>query len=64
MTDRERIWRNIREAAMSYEAPSHLSDEQLVAIAKRLDPFAPIYASDAEAFGMTQKEWIDREADL
>ena len=59
MTDRERIWRNIRETACQYEAPSHLSDTQLLAIAKKLEPFGPLYAADAPAFGMTQLQWIE-----
>ena len=61
MTARERIWRNIREAAASYEAPDHLSDQQLLMIAKRLWPLGPGWADDAELFGMTSKEWNDAQ---
>lgn len=64
MTRRECLWREIRESATFYEAPPHLSDEVLLSIAKKLDPLGPMWMESAEAFGMTQKEWIDRQADF
>lgn len=36
MNDRDRLWRCIREAAASYEAPDHLSDTHLRSIARSL----------------------------
>jgi len=58
MTDREILWREIRTAASDYEAPSHLSDSQLLAIAKRLSPAGPSYFDACEAWGIDRESYI------
>lgn len=51
MTDRERYWRSIREAAASYEAPDHLGDEQVRKIAVQLCAGLAPYCEDQPALG-------------
>lgn len=50
MNKREALWRCVREAAQSYEAPDHLSDESLRKIASFLCQGVAPYIEDQDVF--------------
>lgn len=60
MTTRERLWRCIREATASYEAPDHLSDTKLRGIAVAMTGGVAPYSEDQPALGPLPK-WAEDE---
>lgn len=58
MTDRERLWRCIREAAASYEAPEHLTATQLRLIARALTCGVAPWIEDQAALG-PRPDWME-----
>jgi hypothetical protein len=58
MNIRTRLWCEIREAAMLYEPPDHLTEEQLLAIAKRLSPNGPLELENLELWGIDRSQYF------
>lgn len=63
-TVRQRLWDEIRETAGSYEPPDHLTEDQMLAIAKRLSPAGPNRLENLEIFGIDRDFYFREQMGL